>query len=114
MNFLGGTVQDGKVFLPDLNRSIEAGVALPEAGKSVLVGVRPQHLTISDAGDDLTLDIRERLGGVSFDYLLTKDGGKITVESNSDEDIADGTKVTIDFAPEHTMFFDGETEQRLR
>ncbi len=114
MNFLRGVVDSGKVRLTDLNRSIDANVALPADGKPVLVGVRPQHITINETGDDLTLDIRERLGGVAYDYLLTEGGDKITVETDSDEEIAEGSKVTIDFALENTMFFDGETEKRLR
>ncbi len=114
MNFLRGVVDGGKVRLTDLNRTIEANVTLPADGKPVLVGVRPQHITIDETGDDLTLDIRERLGGVAYDYLLTEAGDKITVETDSDEEIAEGSKVTIGFALENTMFFDGETEKRLR
>ncbi|PYG29255.1 ABC transporter ATP-binding protein [Pelagimonas varians] len=114
MNFLRGVVEGGKVRLTELSRTIDANVPLPAEGKPVLVGVRPQHMTISEASDDLTLYIRERLGGVAYDYLLTASGDKITVETDSDEEIAEGSKVTIDFALENTMFFDGETEQRLR
>ncbi|SMX26680.1 sn-glycerol-3-phosphate import ATP-binding protein UgpC [Pelagimonas phthalicica] len=114
MNFLNGVVEGGKVRIPDLNRVIEANVTLPGEGKPVLVGVRPQHIRVSEQGDDLTLDIRERLGGVAYDYLLTKNGDKITVETDSDEEIDEGSTVTIEFDLENTMFFDGETEQRLR
>jgi lactose/L-arabinose transport system ATP-binding protein len=114
MNFLQGVVEGGKVRLTELNRTVDANVPLPAEGKPVLVGVRPQHMTISEASEDLTLYIRERLGGVAYDYLLTASGDKITVETDSDEEITEGSKVTIDFALENTMFFDGETEQRLR
>ncbi|MBO9464307.1 sn-glycerol-3-phosphate ABC transporter ATP-binding protein UgpC [Tropicibacter sp. R15_0] len=114
MNFLNGVVEGGKVRIPDLNRVIDADVPLPGDGKPVLVGVRPQHIRVSEQGDDLTLDIRERLGGVAYDYLLTKNGDKITVETDSDEEIDEGSTVTIEFDLENTMFFDGETEQRLR
>lgn len=114
MNFLKGTVADGAVVLPGLGgRRVETDVALPSNGTVVLVGVRPQHLSVTE-GSDATLDIRERLGGVAYDYLVLPDGEKVIVETRGDEDIPEGASVDLHFEVADAMFFHGETEQRLR
>ncbi len=115
MNFLEGTVEGGKVRIASLgNALIETGVALPATGKTVLVGLRPQHLAVSAGPSDITLDIRERLGGVSYDYLNTAHGERLIVESRNDEMIAEGTPVQVSFDPANALFFDPVTEKRLR
>lgn len=113
MNFLHGVVDGDQVHIPALKQTIPAPVSLPEQGAPVLVGVRPQHLNISD-GDALLLDIRERLGGVAYDYLLTENGEKIVVETSGDEEIPERSRVSVTFDPANALFFDGKTENRLR
>ncbi len=115
MNFLEGVVEAGKVRIPALgNAIIETDTALPAAGRKVLVGLRPQHLTVTAAASDIKLDIRERLGGVSYDYLNTPQGERLIVESRNDEMILEGTPVKVGFDPESALFFDPDTEDRLR
>ena len=114
MNFLAGTVSGGAVAVPALDgRLIAANVPLPAEGSPVLVGVRPQHLTVSENGP-LTLDIRERLGGVAYDYLVTPEGGKIIVETRGDEEIPESSAVNVTFDAADALFFDGTSEERLR
>jgi lactose/L-arabinose transport system ATP-binding protein len=115
MNFLEGTVQRGKVVLPALgDRAVQTDVALPGEGQKVLVGLRPQQLTLAAGGSGLVLDLRERLGGVSYDYLTTASKERIIVENRSTDFITEGSPVSVDFEDANAMFFDAETEQRLR
>jgi lactose/L-arabinose transport system ATP-binding protein len=60
------------------------------------------------------VDLRERLGGVAYDYLSATTGERLIVETRGDDFIASGTNVVIDFTPETAMFFDATTEARLR
>lgn len=114
-NFLNGIVEGGKVRVPALDDStIETNVALPAEGSTVTVGLRPQNLSVRPAQSSLTVDIRERLGGVAYDYLTTITGERIVVETRGDEPIDSGTNVAVDFEPSTAMFFDAETELRLR
>ncbi|ASP19924.1 sn-glycerol-3-phosphate ABC transporter ATP-binding protein UgpC [Antarctobacter heliothermus] len=114
MNFLAGTVTGNAVTVPALGgREVSANVTLPAEGSAVLVGVRPQNLTVVEGGG-LTLDIRERLGGVAYDHILTPDGGKMIVETRGDEDIPESSAVDVTFDPADALFFDGSTEARLR
>ncbi|MCE0506710.1 sn-glycerol-3-phosphate ABC transporter ATP-binding protein UgpC [Roseivivax sp. GX 12232] len=115
MNFLEGVVTGGKVACPLLGETpIETSVALPAEGARVLVGLRPQALSVEEGSSPLRLDIRERLGGVAYDYLVDGKDARIVVETRSDEDIPEGTEVRLVFDPAEALFFDGETEQRLR
>ena len=115
MNFLNGVVESGGVRVAALNNAIIAThVTLPAIGSAVTVGLRPQNLEVIKADTPLIVDIRERLGGVTYDYLRASTGERIVVETNGDEDIPSGTRVELRFAPETAMFFDAKTEARLR
>ncbi|WP_424933309.1 ABC transporter ATP-binding protein [Amaricoccus macauensis] len=115
MNFLKGMVEEGGVRIPALGGLVvPTSVALPARGSEVYVGVRPQHIEVSEGASDVQLDIRERLGGVSYDYLIAPSGEKIVAETSDDEEIPEGTSVKVHFEPANAYFFDGKTEQRLR
>ncbi|WP_282182146.1 ABC transporter ATP-binding protein [Aliiroseovarius marinus] len=115
MNFLEGIVTGGKVVIPSLGgREVETKVALPAEGQKVLVGVRPQHITIEAGDGGAVLDLRERLGGVSYDYLIAGDGEKIIVENREIDTLPEGSSVIVKFNAEDCMFFDANSEERLR
>lgn len=115
MNFLSGQVSGGKVRVPALGGTeIATSVALPSDGSEVYVGLRPQVLSVSEAASPITIDLRERLGGVAYDYLRTPTGERIVVETKGDEAIKEGAQVTLHFDPADAMFFDGHSEARLR
>ena len=115
MNFLKGIVQGGKVIVPSLGaREIVTSVALPSEGSTVLVGIRPQHLGIKTGDGAAVLDLRERLGGVSYDYLIAGNGEKIIVENREEDTLPEGCAVIVSFDDENCMFFDAKTEKRLR
>lgn len=115
MNFLEGKVQNGKVVVPSLDgREISTNVTLPAEGKSVIVGIRPQHITLNANQGSARLDLRELLGGVSYDYLTLKGGEKVIVESHSEEALPEGNTIGITFDDSKCMFFDSATQQRCR
>ena len=115
MNFLKGVVQSGKVTIPALGgRMVTPSVTLPADGTEVTVGLRPKHLSIEEGDSDTVLDLREQLGGVSYDYLMCATGEKIIVESDDDEPAQRGATFTIKFDDKDAYFFDAKTEERLR
>jgi len=114
-NFLNGKVSKGKVVVAALgDMAIETSVALPAEGSDVTVGLRPQNLSVRAAESPIKIDIRERLGGVAYDYLTTPTGERIVVETRGDEAIPASTGVALEFEPDSAMFFDAKTEARLR
>ena len=115
MNFLKGEVVDGGVQVPGLGGEVIAtSVALPAVGHSVLVGIRPQEATLEHASSPLKVDITEQLGGVAYEYLTTPTGEPLVIESKGDDAVSAGTEVKVGFDPARVMFFDAETEARLR
>jgi lactose/L-arabinose transport system ATP-binding protein len=117
MNFLDAVAETGAVRIPMLgDLRIEASVALPAPGAAVRVGLRPQHLSItpSDTPTGVVLDIRERLGAVSYDYLFAPGNQKIIVETRDGADLPEGRDVTVAFDPADALFFDAGSGQRLR
>ena len=115
MNFVNGEVTDRGVLIPALGGTvIPTQVALPATGSSVTVGLRPQELLLNPGDGDIKLELRERLGGVAYDYLRCATGERLIVESRNDEALPEGTTINVDFDPAAAYFFDAETETRLR
>ena len=115
MNFLEGVVDGKSVRVPGFgDKRIETSVALPADGSKVTVGLRPQHLIVNEAEATLTVDLRERLGGVAYDYLTAPTGERLVVETRGDDPIASGAMVAVDFDAKDALFFDAASEARLR
>ena len=115
MNFLAGVVEGGKVRVDALGGAhVAAGVALPGDGHPVTVGLRPQALSLNAVPSGLTVDISEQLGGVTYDYLKTPTGERIVVEAKGDALPQESSEVEVVFDPAAAMFFDAQTEARLR
>jgi len=115
MNFLNARVEGGAVMAPGVGgKTIQANITLPADGTDIIIGLRPQHLSVTPSQSDLVVDLRERLGGVAYDYLTTPTGERIVVETKGDDPIASGTTVQVDFDPKDVLYFDAKTEERLR
>ena len=115
MNFLNGVVNSGKLQIPGLDEAaVTPKAALPTDGTAVTVGIRPQDLSIEPGSSSIKVDLRERLGGVSYDYLSTQTGERIVVEVKDDGLVEAGAPVKVKI-PTHKLFlFDQETGLRIR
>lgn len=115
MNFLQGIVDEGGVRIAALaGRLIKLDVTLPESGREVYVGVRPQDINFNTGEGNLRVDVTEELGGVSYIYLTTPTEDRLVVEARGNNCAIRGAVVDISFAPEKAMLFDKNTEQRIR
>ena len=114
MNFLNGTVKGGEIDVPALGRSVKVEVNLPAAGTEVILGVRPEHIEVSIGQGNLSADISEALGGVSYLHLATHTDERIICEERGDERAKEGDTVDISFEPRRAMLFDAKTEMRIR
>ncbi|MBJ3762395.1 sn-glycerol-3-phosphate ABC transporter ATP-binding protein UgpC [Maribius pontilimi] len=113
MNFLDATVQDGALQVPALGGRVEVPQTLPEAGRAVSLGLRPEHLRVTE-GDSFTVDLTEALGGVSYAYLRASSGERIIVEERGDTRAKIGDTVGLAFDTDRSMLFDAKTEGRIR
>ncbi len=115
MNFLDGVVDGKGVRVPALaDRLIETSVKLPAAGTAVIVGVRPQNISLEPGNGPLNVDIAEELGGVSYVYLDSPSGERIVVEARGSSHTRHGGQADVSFPHDGVMFFDAKTEARLR
>ena len=115
MHFVTGSVSAGGLAAPGLSAgTIAHPAALPGDGAKVTVGVRPQHLTLDPSGNTHTVDLTERLGGLSYVYLIADTGERLIIEEGEETDLPTEGRVGISFDPRHVMVFDAKTEQRLR
>ena len=117
MNFFEGAVKGRTDSAVSLSGAALADFELPargfpgEAGASITVGVRPEHLRIgSDSGFRLeaTVELVERLGEVSYAHTRARDGRAVVAELRG-RDVPDiGDLVTLGAADQDLHVFDGE------
>ncbi|MEM7721933.1 MAG: sn-glycerol-3-phosphate ABC transporter ATP-binding protein UgpC [Pseudomonadota bacterium] len=113
MNFFEGTASGGTVTVPALGgATLPAPGTMPSDGP-VTVGLRPNHLTITD-GDTHRVDLSEQLGGISYHYLIATDGTRIIVESHDQSAPKHGSAIELGFSSDDAMFFDPKSGLRLR
>ncbi len=112
MNFVSGKATgSGQVEIPGIGTVSSPNL---DAGREVIVGLRPEHLTIDPAGDTHRVDLSESLGGVSYVHLLGGADDKIVVEERGDYRSKEGDTVGITPDPAHLYFFDAASGQRIR
>ena len=115
MNFFAATVADGAVVVPGLAQMrVETSVKLPANGTAVILGLRPEHLSLDSQSEMLSVELTEALGGVSYAHLNSVTGEKIIVEERGDERSRIGQKAGLNFDLEQVMLFEDETGRRLR
>ncbi len=93
MNFLDVETQEGAV----RHAGAALGGIVPLTG-AVRLGIRPEHLVITDegAGDmDVRVDLRESLGGDSYLYVSTPGGVRMVVRADGDTDLAAGARIGL-------------------
>ncbi len=111
MNFVGGTVEGGKVKVPGLNSDVPAPGG---ATGAVEVGIRPEHIELV-AGDTHRVELTEALGGVSYAYVVSEaTGERLIVEERGDERSKEGDTVGLKFEERRAYFFDASSGKRLR
>lgn len=114
MNFVAATVDGpGSVTAPGLTGHTPVAIKLPEAGAPLTLGLRPQHLMLTE-GASHKVEMTEALGGVSYLHVSAATGEKLVIESRDNPRVRLGDQVGITFDPAHLMGFDAATELRLR
>ncbi len=88
-----------------------AAPAVDLPSNAVSFGIRPEHITLTDAGQGQiqgTVDVLEYLGADTFVIMSCGDVGQITVRVNGTSTFEPGDKADLVFDKEHTHAFDGK------
>ncbi|UJW86885.1 ABC transporter ATP-binding protein [Devosia sp. SL43] len=116
MNFVPGTIgADGQT----VSLEVAGSLSLPlgrtvEAGRKVIVGLRPEHLVV--AGLDaatlrLPVAVVESTG--SMTYVTTGTNPEMTVVETRRVNVKAGDTIGVSIAPEHVHLFDPVTERAI-
>ena len=105
MNFVAGTVAGhGRIAAKGLAQELATTAALPGAGAEVTVGLRPQHLKLTE-GSTHRVEMTEALGGVAYVHLMAPTGEKLIVERHDQVMLDPGAMVGVSFDPATAMVF---------
>ncbi|MHA3915157.1 ABC transporter ATP-binding protein [Halovulum sp. GXIMD14793] len=75
-------------------------------GDQVEVGIRPEHVQIGGNGFEISVNVLERLGGVSITYGTIGDGTRFCASLPGDARITEGAPITLEVPPEACHVFD--------
>ncbi|MFO1073030.1 MAG: sn-glycerol-3-phosphate ABC transporter ATP-binding protein UgpC [Geminicoccaceae bacterium] len=93
---------------PLLARPRLGAAAPPAAGEEIVLGLRPEHITLGDAPNRLQLkaDLCESLGGSTLIYGQTASGENLSLQTPGRVVLAKGEPFTVGFATEDAYLFD--------
>lgn len=99
----------GEQFSMTLDRPVKVGDVL-------LMGIRPEHLLISETGDvniSLNVDVVEALGGTTFAYTQYAGEDQVVVVADGSHIIPRGKTIEVSFKLGHVHLFDTSTAGSL-
>lgn len=115
MNFCSGTVEGNAIKVPGFGvESLAPPENMTSGQKEVIVGVRPQHIKVDASGSTHMVEHSESLGGVSYVYLRSDTGERITVEAGEEAPANNGDRVGLAIEIDRAMVFDAASEERIR
>lgn len=106
MNLLPGFLQDGKVTLENLRFEGPTGTG------DVNVGIRPEHLILSDQGLAMTVKVVEPTGSETM-VFLNHNGQDVTAVFRERHSFESGQTIYLQPSPEHLHIFSAEDGERL-
>ena len=80
--------------------------ATVSVGDHVEVGIRPENISIGETGVEVTINVLERLGGVSITYGTLGNATRFCASLPGDAPIREGSAMTLSFKPEDCHVFD--------
>ena len=116
MNFLPATVVEGGSVAIDIGNGLFS-LAIPVAapvGAKVLIGIRPEHLTLTAPGEgrfDASVAFAESTGSTTF--VSTATTPELMVVETGRRLVATGDRAGLSFSDASVHVFDAETERRL-
>ena len=118
MNFFSGTITNsGAIRVGEGTLPLPARLASLEVGRSVMAGVRPEHMSIAESGISLEVRTVEWLGHETLMGCVPSGGDfatqRVMVRHEGSATQAVGDSITMSAAPEHLHVFDATTEERL-
>ena len=106
MNLLAATLENGRIMLGD------HGFDGPDGRGEVRLGVRPEHLLLSEDGLPMEVKVVEPTGSETM-VFLRHNGQDVTAVFRERHDFSPGSVVKVAPDPSHIHCFDASTGKRL-
>lgn len=93
-----------------------ASVLGRDVSADMQVGLRPEHLTVSDSGSAVvegSLELVENLGEVALVHLRTASNVEFIAKTEEPPEVAKGSTISFGIKPELAHFFDANSGQRI-
>jgi len=103
MNFLPVRAEDGVLRYAGTRMSVPS---VPRG--AVQLGIRPEHIAIAAPGAgafDVTVDVKEALGGESYLHTTAPGGERIVVKTGGDDETRHGAVIGVVLPPERMHLF---------
>ena len=112
MNFLPATMEQDGVVLLDSGERMTLGTPIAgSTGRAVTLGIRPEHLSPSDAGLPLRVELLEPLGSETVVHGRMPDGSALTAKLPGL--VPEGSELLLRPDPAWLHVFDRETGRRI-
>ena len=106
MNILSCSADNSTFSLPDQGEGRH--LLKQDAQSASQLGIRPEHITISDAANAICsgfIEVVEYLGADCYLYVDCAGVGRLTVRTSGEHTFASGDDMHLTFPPEHLHFF---------
>lgn len=113
MNFLDCEVRDGQLHHPAFAAPITPQGTI-DGQTRVTAGIRPEHMSVDRAGDGVTVELSEALGGVSYTYVRASNGDQMIVEERGDERCVSGDQIGLSMREDRVLLFDPQSGERIQ
>jgi sn-glycerol 3-phosphate transport system ATP-binding protein len=116
MNFMPAKAEGGSRFSLLAGGTATAAIGGSEAGRSVTIGVRPEHFRLSDGGPATVSGAVEMVEELGADTLLHVGHGNATIIARIPHGVHPEIGSTMHFAaePSNVFLFDSETGARIK
>ncbi len=116
MNFFDAVVHADGIHISDIGTTPISQDILqncPESGTTMLVGIRPQALSVEKDSDGFSVELVEKLGDVAYIHVTIDDNKKIMIADDNNTDVTITDKIKVYFDTQDLYFFDTVTEKRI-
>ncbi|MDW3223152.1 MAG: sn-glycerol-3-phosphate ABC transporter ATP-binding protein UgpC [Paracoccaceae bacterium] len=97
--FVAGFIGSPGMNIFDVDTAFATGVSTQDS--AVRIGIRPEHVVLTKGGD-LSVAVKEQLGGESYLYLEAADGARLVVKTDGEDQTKAGDRVGISL-PVHRL-----------
>jgi sn-glycerol 3-phosphate transport system ATP-binding protein len=108
MNLMNGFAEDGQFILSD-----GTALALNARSGPLVLGIRPEHISISDQGIPARITYREDLGSHAVLNIQLEQGLELVLATPHSVGAPEKDDILLNIDPKHFHFFDPESKRRL-